>query len=147
MVSIVDSDNLCKFRNDDKTEIYVFWSYFLNENGIDWTPRTQKLIRIILVLPIGSAEAERGFSVMNHIKNKRRSRLTSAHLQDAMRIRLNGVNELEKFPATRYAEEFLKNDKHIRTDDPRWRKEKSTTLDDDDPSESRKKFLPKLSIL
>lgn len=42
-----------------------------------------------------SAEAERGFSILNHIKNKRRSRLTASHLQDLIRIRLNGADELE----------------------------------------------------
>lgn len=146
VVSIIDSDNLCKFRNNPKTETYAFWSHFLNEEGIVWTPRTQKLIRTILVLPIGSAEAERGFSVMNHIKNKRRARLTPAHMQDIMRIRLNGVDELEKFPATRYANQFIKEN-HIRTDDPRWQKKTTTSLEDDDPIQNQKKFLPKISIL
>ena len=93
MVSIVDSESLCVYKSNP------------NEIGILWTDRTRRLIQTILVLPIGSAEAKRGFFVMNHIKNKRRSRLTPAHMQDIMRIRLNGVNELEKFPATRYANE------------------------------------------
>lgn len=146
VVSIVDSENLCKFRNSPKTETYVFWSHFLNEDGIVWTPRTEKLIQIILVLPIASAEAERGFSVMNHIKNKRRARLTAKHMEDIMRIRLNGVDELEKFPAARYARDFI-NEKHIKTDDPRWQKKATTSIEDDDPIQNRKKFLPKISIL
>lgn len=145
VVSITDSANLCKFKNNPKTETFAFWSHFLNEEGIVWTARTKYLIQTILVLPIASAEAERGFSVMNHIKNKRRSKLTPAHMQDIMRIRLNGVDELEKFPAVRYASQFIKEN-HIRTDDPRYQKKTSTTLANDDPIENQKKFLPKISI-
>lgn len=110
---------------------------------------------MILVLPIGSSEAERGFSVMNHIKNKRRSKLIPSHMQDIMRIRLNGVNELEKFPATKYAYEFTKN--HLKTDDPRWSKqvvEESLEVTDNESvndnevkRQKKKKFLPKISFL
>lgn len=144
VVSITDSESFCKFKDNPKTETYAFWSHFLNEQGISWTARTKRLLQIILVLPVGSAEAERGFSVMNHIKNKRRSRLTPAHMQDLMRIRLNGVDELEKFPAARYAAEFVKN--HIKTDDPRWQKKTTSSLEDDDKIQNQKKFLPKMSI-
>lgn len=146
VLSIVDSPNLCKFQSNPKTDTYAFWSHFLNEEGIVWTPKTKKLIQTILVLPVGSVEAERGFSVMNHIKNKRRSRLTPAHMQDIMRISLNGVDELEKFPATRYARKFIKN--HIKTDDARWQKKKTTSLEDEeDPIQNQKKILPKISII
>lgn len=145
VVSIVDSDSLCKFRSNPKTETHVFWSHYLNEVGIIWTKRTQDLIRTILVLPIGSAEAERGFSVLNHIKNKRRSKLTPAHMQDIMRIRLNGASELERFPAARYALSFIKEN-HIRTDDPRWtQKKKTSSLEVDDSID--KNYLPKVSFL
>lgn len=80
-VSIIKSDNFCKFHNS-QTETYQFWSHFLNEKGIEWTSKTRRLIQIILVTPIGSAEAERGFSIMNHIKTKRRTRITPGHSQD-----------------------------------------------------------------
>lgn len=51
-VSIVQSDSLCKFQNNPKTETFSFWSHFLNEEGIVWTTRTQILIQTILVLPV-----------------------------------------------------------------------------------------------
>lgn len=146
VVSIVDSDNLCKFKSNPKTETYMFWSHFLNETGIVWTKRTQRLIQTILVLPIGSAEAERAFSVLNHIKNKRRSSLKPKHIQDIMRIRLNGPNELEKFPASRYANAFIK-DNHIRTDDPRWKNSNKDTTLKNDAEDKQKKFLPCVSFL
>lgn len=137
LVSIADSENLCKFQNDPKTETFAFWSHFLKETGIVWTDKTQNLIQTILVLPIGSAEAERGFSTLNHIKNKRRSKLTAAHMQDIMRIRLNGTNKLEEFPASKYAKFFI-DENHIRTDDPRWQTKSVSTLEEDDAI--KKKF-------
>ena len=64
-------------------------------------------------------------------------------MQDIMRIRLNGVNELEKFPATRYANVFIKEN-HIRTDDPRYQKKTTTSLEDDDAIQNQKKNYRKL---
>lgn len=116
-----------KISANSKTETFAFWSHFLKETGIVWTDKTQNLIQTILVLPIGSAEAERGFSTLNHIKNKRRSKLTAAHMQDIMRIRLNGTNKLEEFPASKYAKFFI-DENHIRTDDPRWQTKSVSTL-------------------
>lgn len=63
-------------------------------------------------------------------------------MQDIMRIRLNGVSELEKFAASKYAKEFV-DDNHIRSDDPRWQKKISSSLDD----LNNKKVLPKISVL
>lgn len=105
---------------------------------------TTKLIQTILVLPIGSADAERGFSVMNHVKSSRRSRITPKHLEDSMRIRINGPDELEKFPASKYAKRWI-NENHWRTDDPRKQTKQSSSLLNE--NESKKKYLPKLSIL
>jgi hypothetical protein len=50
----------------------------------------QKLLHHILALPIGSADAERAFSILFHIRSKRRSRLTPKHLEDNLRVRMNG---------------------------------------------------------
>lgn len=141
--SIILHEKFCTMRND-KTETFAFWSFFLNEIGVHWTDRTTRLIQTILVLPIGSADAERGFSVMNHIKSPRRSTITNAHMEDMMRIRLNGVDEIEKFPATKYAHKWIKQN-HIRTDDPRKTHAKSRTLLTEE--DAKKKHLPKLSFL
>lgn len=144
MGSIIESVTFCVLRND-KTETYAFWSQFLNEVGIRWTKRTEELIRTVLVLPIGSADAERGFSVMNHIKSQRRSRLNGKHLEDLLRIRINANDDLAKFPASKYAKRWV-NDNHFRSDDPRQQrggKEKLLLSED----ELQKKYLPKLSFL
>lgn len=102
--SVIGSNNLCNFRN---SETFAFWSHFLNEISIIWTERTKKLIQTILVFPIGSADAERWFSIMNHIKNDRRSRLTGKVLEDHLRVRLNANDDLEKFLSRKYAEQLL----------------------------------------
>ena len=47
------------------------------ETEIAWTDNTKKLIYTILSLPVTSADAERGFSHMNHIHSLRRNRLNS----------------------------------------------------------------------
>lgn len=66
------------------------------------------------------------------------------HTEDVLRVRINSVNELEKFPAIKYAKHFI-SEGHLRTDDSRYRKQKVDSLLDND--EQRKKFLPKLTFL
>lgn len=101
MEPTVDSDHFWKFLNNHKTETHAFWSHFLNEEGILCGNTIEKD-------DVASAESERGFSVINHIKNKPRTKLTLARMQDIMRIRLNHVDKLEKCLAIRYTNEFLK---------------------------------------
>lgn len=142
--SIIESDTFCPMRAD-KTETFAFWAHYLNKVGIRWTPRTIELIQTILVLPIGSADAERGFSVMNHIKSEHRNRLSGKHLQDMIRIRLNANDDLDKFAAIKYAKKWV-NDKHLRSDDPRQQRHgNSKSLLNED--ELTKKYFPKLSFL
>lgn len=142
LISIIDSDDFCTIKTAN-SEAYAFWSHFLNAPGIAWSEGTKKLIQSILVIPIGSAEAERGFSIFNHAKNSRRSRMTGRHLEDVLRVRINSVNELEKFPAIKYAKHFI-SEGHLRTDDSRYRKQKLDSLLDNDGQ--RKIFLPKLTF-
>lgn len=122
---------------------YAFWSKFLNQPGIKWTKRTTGLIQRILVLPFGSSEAERGFSIMN-IKTSRRSALSRFHLEGLMRIRINTVNEIEKFAAKKYARGFVKEG-HSRSDDSRCSTNRTMSLLEDE--NKNKKYLPKLSFL
>ena len=44
-----------------------FWSYFLKAR-IPWGSTIRRLIQIVMVLPSSSADAERSFSVLNHIR-------------------------------------------------------------------------------
>ena len=75
------------------------------------------MIKIVLVLPASSADAERSFSIMNHIKHKRRAKLNTKNLENLMRLRLNGPRELDRFLPAKYARAWLAEG-HMRTDDP-----------------------------
>jgi hypothetical protein len=137
--NIISRADFCQIGKSDPN---YFWPYFLNKQ-VGWTEALKKMIRTVLVIPIGSADAERGFSIMNHILGKRRTRLTSEHLEDIMRIRINGPNELEEFPALRYAKEWVRLNK-MRTDDKSNVKRVKLSLAEDD--EYEKVYLAKSSL-
>lgn len=94
-----------------------FWATYLRSPEIVWGKTIQKLIRIVLVLPANTADAERSFNIMNHIKYDRRARLTSKNLDNLMRLRINGPKELDRFASAKYAQAWVKAG-HLRTDDP-----------------------------
>merc|ERR1719356_717804 len=104
-----------------KGETLYFWTGLLNGNVVDWTAlgSVQKLIRLVLALPVGSSEAERGFSILNQIRTKRRSQYTAETLEGIMRIRLNGPPQ-ESWDAEKYVKSWLAEG-HWRADDPRRR--------------------------
>lgn len=137
LISMIDSENFCTYKTS-KTGTYAFWSHFLNTPGIDWSEKTTKLIQTILVIPIGSAEAEQGFPIFNHIKTSQRWAMTGRHVEDVMRVQINTADSIEKFAAMKYVAQFLKEG-HIRTYDPRYRKNKVVSLLEDD--QKKKKFF------
>ena len=51
--------------------------------------KMKDLIQNILAIPVGSADVERAFSILTHIRDSRRSQLTAEHIEDALRIRMN----------------------------------------------------------
>jgi hypothetical protein len=82
----------CSYKT---TEAHVFWPHFLQHQLVPWKPNIKKLITTVLVLPVGTADIERSFSILNHFKYNRRSRLTPDHVEDITRLRFNGP-ELDK---------------------------------------------------
>lgn len=124
--SITDIDIVCEIRNNH-TKTATFWSAILNHSSFPWKERVAKLIKTVLVITTGSVEAERGFSIMNHIKYDRRSRLSATHLEDLLRIRINGPNDIVQFSAQKYAKRWIQ-EKHIRTDESRAKKDMGTKL-------------------
>ena len=134
LTSVVEHEYYCRLRNGKFVE---FWSKFLHVNttNILWTPATIKMFHTIFAIPVGSVEAERGFSIMNHIKYKRRGSLTAETLDHLMRVRINGPNKLEEFPAMKYAVKWVEKG-HIRTDSPNSIKVKPTYLDESEKSEN-----------
>ena len=118
-----------------------FWATYLRSHEIHWGKTIQKLIRIVLVLPANSADAERSFSIMNHIKYDRRARLKSENLDHLLRIRINGPKELDRFASAKYARAWV-NAGHLRTDDPsQIRKRKREVFDEEDVEEDLEQVL------
>jgi len=105
----------CNLKNKGPEQ---FWNFFLNNNMVNWQENIKQLIYITLALPVGSADVERGFSIKNYFKTHWRSTLTTTHIEDIMRIRVNGP-AVTDFDAVIYTLHWLKTN-HIDTDDPRW---------------------------
>lgn len=100
-------------ENDDALQ---FWTHFMQLPNINWPENFRKLINIVLALPVGSVDAERGFSILTHARYNRRSRLTPQHLDDILFLRINGPS-IEKFDALKYTKAWL-DARHMETDDP-----------------------------
>jgi hypothetical protein len=76
------------------------------------------LYRILAVLVPGSVECERGFSVLNEIKDDLRNRLKDEHLEAAMRVALTAMDARTLF--SKHKEILIKNWRDLkvrRTDD------------------------------
>ena len=73
---------------------------------------------------------------MKRIRSDRRSNLHLEALDALMRINLNGPNDLERFPAIKYAKLWVKAG-HMKTDDPaRVKRKKVDFLDDNELEDS-----------
>lgn len=80
---------------------------------------------------------------MNHILTSRRLSLTSSHVDDIMRVRLNSLEKIANFNAHKYAAGWVKD--HKRSDDPiSIKKPRKTTLMDE--SEEDRVFLPQWTL-
>ena len=89
--SLANHPIMCEHRNNLP---HIFWTQVLNIAGNDRFPRILQIIRIVLALPSGTSTVERSFSYMNHIESPTRSSLSLGHLQDRMRIAINGPTDL-----------------------------------------------------
>ena len=92
----------------------VFWAKFLTIDNLPWTNELKYMIRSILSIPVASADAERGFSILKHIKYDRRSSLSATTLDALLRIRINGP-DVKNFNDYTYAR-FWEKTGHWLTD-------------------------------
>ena len=85
----------------------AFWSQLLKWPEVNWGNSIKRLLQTVLSIPISSAEAERGFSTLEYIRDTHRSRLTPRNLAAMMRININGPDELDYFEAAKYARKWI----------------------------------------
>ncbi len=99
-----------------------FWTIQLRSSDITWDVYIKQIVENILTIPIGASSCERGFSVMNYIKDKKRSNLKPGMLEHLLRVRINGPKSLGEFDAAYYAREWskqgiLSDDNSVRGND------------------------------
>jgi hypothetical protein len=70
-------------------------------------------VEIVLALPLGFADVEDRFSIMNHVQYYRQSRLSTKHIENIIKICINGP-DVEYFNVQPYTLHRLEN--HIEPD-------------------------------
>jgi len=106
--------NTTEFFLFRQSEPVIFWGKMLALEHLPWNNDIKKIIQMILVFPIGSADAERGFSILKHARYDRRSSLATESLDAILRIRINGP-EIAKLNALKYAQLWERTG-HLMTD-------------------------------
>ena len=111
-------DMLGKLTNDKEwckmlksKDLVILWQHYLSTDLIP--PKMKVLIRSVLAIPIGSADVERAFSILSHIRDQRRSQLTASHIEGLLRVRINGPNPANFLPL-----KYAKTWKGMNTGDP-----------------------------
>ena len=131
--AIIADPRWCSMKNSKPRN---FWAVYLTRDDFEIGPAIRRLLQVTLSLPIGSADAERAFSVLAHIRNKRRSRLKPTSVDALIRIRMNGSKKLEEFNAAKYAKSWLAMG-HSRTDSKAVTKKPRITLYDTDGGQDK----------
>lgn len=96
----IDHDPECDRRN---VIPHIFWAAVLDKLDENRFRNIIKLIRMVIIIPSGTVYSERSFSVMNHIKSPSKSLLSIGHLEDRLRIALNGHEDLSTIPFSQFA--------------------------------------------
>ena len=122
LIDMIEVDYYTYCAHKDHDNAAEFWSFILRSKTVIIGQLFRSLMEIVLVLPVGSEDAERGFSIMKHAKYDRRNRLTPDHLDDILRIRINGP-PIESFDAPRYALIWQKD--HMASEDTTGIKKKA----------------------
>lgn len=132
---IIESHDWCSMR---KSEAKDFWAHYLGSDDVAVGLNIGRLIRAVLAIPAGSAHAERSFSILNHIRTKRRASLNPSQVKHLMRIRMNGPRTLEEVNFNKFAEKWLATG-HKKTDDPEGSRKVQLQLVDN--AEDEREFM------
>lgn len=105
---------LCKcfgIPSDEAAVVLCEYVAFKQSSGAVVGRSLQQLIQLLEVLPISSAECERGFSQMNLIHTSGRNRLLVTSVNDLLMVGVNGPS-LEVWNADKYVISWLKSGHH-----------------------------------
>lgn len=91
---------------DDMKSPEKFWPAVLKHFGGNMGRNIKGLIRTLLVIPNNSAPVERLYSIMNHLKNSRRSRMSAKTLNDVLRVLWNTPGDISLFPYYKYGKKW-----------------------------------------
>lgn len=138
---VVNCPNYCELKSR-LTSTLAFWSEILKcDCDLSWGSNIKRLLHIVLSVPVSSAEAERGFSILKYIRDMHRTRLTPKNLDALLRIKINGPDDFNHFVAEKYAKQWIE-DGHMATDNKMGsRRDSSFNIGDDDDIDTKKKYL------
>ena len=109
-VSQEQENFFCNFKKSDPMK---FWVSVLLK--FEMSKELEKLIKSSIIIPMGSADAERSFSEMNLVKTKHKSRMQIELLDAEMRCNLNGP-KLSWFIPKNYIHGYTVVDGHRKCD-------------------------------
>jgi len=114
---------LCKSVKLSHDTAAIVHQYRLLKNGKAFEAGVEllELNQRLSVLPISSAECERGFSSMNSTHTAQRNALDISTVCDLLFVNLNGP-PLQHFNAEKYAAMWIKDGRHSASDKPSGRK-------------------------
>ena len=120
LTSLTNDKDWCKMLASK--DLLTLWQHYLGTRLVP--ERMKKLICKVLAVPIGSADVERAFSILSHIRNQRRSQLTAYHIDTMLWICLNGPKVGEFLPL-KYSKSWVQKNR-LLTDDPNYIKKTRT---------------------
>ena len=107
---VINTTLFCANLNNIKKNPEEFWASLLNSNIIRVPDVIQKLIQHILVIPTGSSDAERCFSIMNGVRGEKRQNLLPKNVEHLVRIKMNGP-PMEQVNILHYAKIWVEQHK------------------------------------
>ena len=75
---------------------HLYQRFYKNRQGF---ARLMAVAELVLLIPVDTAEAERGFALMNRLKTASRSKMAINYLNDLMFARLHGPDNLTEYDA------------------------------------------------
>jgi hypothetical protein len=122
----------CKYRENDN--MYGTWQTLDGTHG-QHMPSLFYLVKVSFILPVSSADAERGFSKQNNIKSVKRSRLKPRYLDHLIRISSHGEQYLKEEQISRIMQLWQQSEWEHRREQVLESKLPTIDVDDEDPDE------------